>query len=298
MWTAGASWEGVWRLNCSKSMFSSLFPFQITHTHMSILADKYNLDRWIPPDSQTFTTPKIAYTASDPLPRMLSSLRMLQGTKTINDATCYSYNVTQEPRTVVLPNANREHWFAIRSLRGDHPSKSPKSQKSFFVETLLIFPLKLVHMHDHEFQIIAKLPAEMGYRTTMVGTQGVGWYVKDFVDAPINYASIVPPTNPSRRDTIMVEKGTTVIIAIKASNPGAWVCNFFFLFLFYNLSPDSQSLAAVPSTYIAHRLCTAITTSTLEAECSCKSSRIQLHSVTGLVLGISSAQAWEALSTG
>jgi FtsP/CotA-like multicopper oxidase with cupredoxin domain len=66
-------------------------------------------------------------------------------------------------------------------------------------------------MHGHEFQIIAKLPVQMS------GNKPLG-----FNEQGVDYGSINIPAFPSRRDTIMVEKGSTIIVAIQSNILGVW----------------------------------------------------------------------------
>lgn len=48
-----------------------------------------------------------------------------------------------------------------------------------------------------------------------------------FQQSPVDYTALktqlATVKNPSRRDTVMIEKGFTYILAIQASNPGVWV---------------------------------------------------------------------------
>ncbi|KAF1994835.1 multicopper oxidase [Amniculicola lignicola CBS 123094] len=144
---------------------------------------------FIAPDTQEKGMPKMGV-----LPQIPTLLRGLLGTSwdtSFDNPNLYGYNASQVDQTVVLPKKNEIHWFAFRTVKGDHP----------------------IHMHGHEFQIIAKVPVRTDPTTGRVFT---------FAEYGHTYNSIPHNTYPSRRDTIMVEKGSTVIVAIQADNPGVW----------------------------------------------------------------------------
>ncbi|KAH8892582.1 Cupredoxin [Thozetella sp. PMI_491] len=110
--------------------------------------------------------------------------------------------------TILLYPQDAVHWLVVRTTRGDHP----------------------LHLHGHEFQIVARLPA---------GTTDEGSSM-DFNADPVkddysqrsapNYpfaglkaqVEAVAPPSPVRRDTFMIERGWTYILAVKANNPGVW----------------------------------------------------------------------------
>ena len=124
------------------------------------------------------------------LPTLLRALYDSSFDGRFSDPEYYSYNKDQVTQTVVMPKADETHWFAFRTLIGDHP----------------------IHMHGHEFQIIAKRAVGLDANNRPL----------DFSSEGVDYRNIVVPGFPSRRDTIMVEKGYTVIVAIKSNNPGIW----------------------------------------------------------------------------
>ncbi|KAF1957319.1 Cupredoxin [Byssothecium circinans] len=179
--------------------------------------------RFVPPDAQPSDIPKpVDVNVDYDYPLLTSLLRALwfpaYDFSKYEDPVWYSYNQSYAPQTIIMKK-DEVHWFAFRTLRGDHP----------------------VHMHGHEFQLISKMPVET--------TPNPEARVKRFDEYRNNYATIALEykTNPLRRDTIMVEKGTTVIVAVKANNPGVWALhchNDFHAFtgMFMQLIEDPANL--------------------------------------------------------
>lgn len=139
--------------------------------------------------------------------RTTTLLRALKSGNTGNvltDPTTYS----DFPHTVVLNTPNEVHWFVLRSQRGDHP----------------------IHMHGHEFQILAKLPIDTNPATgnpyNFDYNQNGGYY-QDIYNKIVAINAARPGSKAvSRRDTLMIEKGWDYVIAITADNPGVWVRPF------------------------------------------------------------------------
>lgn len=109
--------------------------------------------------------------------------------------------------TFTLSPQNSGHWFVIRTTRGDHP----------------------LHLHGHEFQLLARIRSA----TAANGDS------KNFKDDPIIDKGGASPepykrlkdavtkaqvgiSAPVRRDTLMIERGWTYVIAVRADNPGVW----------------------------------------------------------------------------
>ncbi|KAL8783319.1 MAG: hypothetical protein Q9195_009427 [Heterodermia aff. obscurata] len=128
------------------------------------------------------------------LPSLFSALQGgLTDTELLN-ATRYDGDKVNKGHTIMLPDASAPHWFILRSAISDHP----------------------MHLHGHHFQILAKLPER--------------WYDASATDLlkevtsphEANRAFPIDLQNPPKRDTLLVEKGITYVIAIKPDNPGVW----------------------------------------------------------------------------
>ena len=114
-------------------------------------------------------------------------LRILQkDNNAINDPGTY----IDSKQTIVMQK-DEIHWFVIRGKVGDHP----------------------IHMHGHAFQILAHRIND--FTDDEWNGDNRANLIKDRVLPFVN-------ANPSRRDTLMVEKFTISVIAIKADNPGVW----------------------------------------------------------------------------
>ena len=97
--------------------------------------------------------------------------------------------------------------------------------------------------------MIAKLPAK-----TIQNYDG-GHRVCDHSEYRDDYSTVVTGRSPSRRDTILVEKGNTYIVAIKIDNPGIWAlpCHSDFRTdtgMFMQLVEAPSSLRSVLGTFL------------------------------------------------
>ncbi|KAL9595713.1 MAG: hypothetical protein Q9219_006279, partial [cf. Caloplaca sp. 3 TL-2023] len=157
------------------------------------MAENFNtLFPWASPDQQTFPSDHSKPPLFSSLLRTLDASTTDQTLKT--DPTFYESDKTNHGRTTIIPDGSGNHWFILRSNIGDHP----------------------MHLHGHHFQILAKLPRK--------------WFDAPAADLwaevtnphEANRAFPINLQNPPKRDTIMIEKGVTYVIAIKPDNPGVW----------------------------------------------------------------------------
>ena len=146
---------------------------------------------WVSPDKQTANQ---VLTQVPSLPSLFRTLEAGISNDVLNTATRYDGDSVNKGRTIVIKGDSNPHWFILRSNIGDHP----------------------MHLHGHHFQILAKLP---GPWYDVSATQ---LYNEVTNPHEANRAFPLSRDNPPRRDTIMIEKGITYVLAIKPDNPGVW----------------------------------------------------------------------------
>ena len=165
---------------------------QDTNIHFLELIDtpKAPGNQWGSINSNRFVSPEAGNTrgkfpAVEGVPALL---RILQRS---NNAISTASTYVNAAQTIVM-GKDEIHWFVIRGSLGDHP----------------------IHMHGHAFQILA-------HRLNDV--TDAQWNDRTNLPSLIK-GKVLPYINdyPSMRDTLMVEKYTISVIAIKAGNPGVW----------------------------------------------------------------------------
>lgn len=145
----------------------------------------------IKPDSQGSG---VAPGTVPPLPSLFAALQGgLTDTQLLN-ATLYDGDRVNKGHTIMVSDDSANHWFILKSAIGDHP----------------------MHLHGHHFQVLAKLPAKW------YDASGTDLFNEVKSPHEANRAFPIDLQNPLKRDTIMVEKGITYVIAIKPDNPGVW----------------------------------------------------------------------------
>ena len=146
--------------------------------------------QWGSINRNLFTSPETGNTLGQ-LPADQGAPALLRVIQKNND-DCNNPDVYVSSKQTVVMQDNEVHWFVIRGNLGDHP----------------------IHMHGHSFQILGHRLEDVTDEVWADSSQNVKM-IREKVSASAK-------AFPAMRDTLMVEKYTISVVAVKADNPGVW----------------------------------------------------------------------------